>query len=83
MQSSVKKARETVASVDVAAPPTPTSIPAADVGPSSPEQKVGRPSSSSQPEVIMEEKTDETNAKAGKALATPSTYGKKSPLLSK
>jgi len=82
-KSSVKKARETVTSVDVAAPPTPTAIPAADVGPSSPEPKVGTPSSSSQPEVMMEEKTDETKAKAGKALSTPSPAGKKSPLKSK
>ena len=83
MQSSVKKARETVASVDVAAPPTPTSIPAADVGPSSPEQKVGTMSLLSHPEVMMEEKTDDTKAKAGKALTTPSPAGKKSLLLTK
>ena len=63
--------------------PAPTAIPAADLGPSSPEQKVGTPSSSSQPEVVMEEKTDDTKAKAGKALATPSPAGKKLPLLSK
>ena len=64
-------------------PPTPTAISAADVGPSSPKKKFGTPSLSSQPEVMIEEKTDETKAKAGKALVTPSTYGKKSPLLSK